>query len=76
MWKQERKQQVKIIKNICYYPPSLLHKSKVRSKRRNMTIEDPNQTIYQIFNSSVNNLNQTDYLNGNYNNVNEETLIN
>jgi hypothetical protein len=41
-WESHRKDQVKQIKNICYYPPSLLKKKRHKSKKRNSGLE-PNK---------------------------------
>ena len=44
-WRVERKKQVKMIKKICYYPPSLLKKSRLKSRRID-TGGDPNYELY------------------------------
>eukprot|EP00347_Sterkiella_histriomuscorum_P004050 403361935 len=62
LWKQDRKQKVKMIKQICYYPPTLLKKSsKLRNKRRNImsggglySDHNPNETIYQMYQQQIN----------------------
>jgi hypothetical protein len=60
-WELDRKKQVKMLKKICYYPPSLVKKSRLKSKRK----IDPN---YEVFNYYHNNLLQgarssTEFLN-------------
>ncbi|CDW82974.1 UNKNOWN [Stylonychia lemnae] len=54
-WKQDRKKKIKIIKQICYYPPTMIKKIRHRSKRRNIYTEDPNQTIYNMYQDQMNN---------------------
>jgi len=44
-WELDRKKQVKMLKKICYYPPSLVKKSRLRSKRR----IDPNFEVFQYY---------------------------
>ena len=50
-WELDRKKQIKMLKKICYYPPSLTKKSRLRSKRhhtQNGKI-DPNYEVYQFY---------------------------
>lgn len=50
-WEIERKKQEKLLKKICYYPPRLLKKSKLRSKRgaNPLNSSDPNFELYQYY---------------------------
>ena len=47
-WEIERKKQEKMLKKICYYPPSLLKKSRMRSKRGKNQY-DPNSEVFQYY---------------------------
>jgi hypothetical protein len=49
-WEVDRKKQVKMLKKICYYPPSLVKKSRMRSKRLASGKIDPNFEVYQYYN--------------------------
>ena len=50
-WESARRQQVKTIKNICYYPPSLLKKSRLKSRRK--LEKEPNKQLYEIYQQSL-----------------------
>lgn len=61
-WELDRKKQVKLLKKICYYPPSLVKKSKLRSKRGGgvsgpMFTQagkiDPNYEVYQYYQQNL-----------------------
>lgn len=47
-WEADRKKQVKMLKKICYYPPSLVKKHRLRSKGRHNHLRgvDPNYEVY------------------------------
>ena len=45
-WETDRKKQIKMLKKICYYPPSMVKKNR-RSKNRKI---DPNYEVYQFYN--------------------------
>jgi hypothetical protein len=49
-WEQDRKKQVKMLKKICYYPPSLIKKQhRIRGKRR----IDPNYEVFQFYQQNM-----------------------
>ena len=54
-WENKRKDQEKQIKNICYYPPSLIkknkrHKSRKRNSARILAAENaPNKQLYDLY---------------------------
>ena len=49
-WEIDRKKQVKMIKKICYYPPSLVKRSRLRSKRAQGAAGiDPNYEVYNYY---------------------------
>lgn len=49
-WETDRKKQIKMLKKICYYPPSLIKKHRLRSKRvRGSNGIDPNYEVYQYY---------------------------
>ena len=54
-WENERKQQVKRVKNICYHPPSLLKKK--RRSRRGPGFEsvknEPNRQLFDLYQQSL-----------------------
>ena len=56
-WELQRKKQEKMLKKICYYPPSLIqHKrpSRMRSRRARIGVPaDPNREIYQYYQNNV-----------------------
>lgn len=56
-WEHARKQQVKLVKNICYHPPSLLKKSRKKSIRRGTGFEsaknEPNRQLFELYQSSL-----------------------
>ena len=47
-WETCRKAQVKQIKNICYYPPSLLKKKRGKSRKRDGSVE-PNKQLFDLY---------------------------
>jgi len=54
-WEVDRKKQVKMLKKICYYPPSLVKKSRMRSKRHG-TVNgkiDPNYEVFQYYQQNL-----------------------
>ncbi len=48
-WEQDRKKQIKMLKKICYYPPSLIKKQRLKSKRR----IDPNYEVFQFYQQNM-----------------------
>jgi hypothetical protein len=59
-WEVDRKKQVKMLKKICYYPPSLVKKSRLRSKRHHDIQShskaggiDPNYEVYNFYQSNL-----------------------
>ena len=56
-WEHQRKQQVKMVKNICYHPPSLLKKSRKKSTRRGSGFEsaknEPNRQLFELYQTSL-----------------------
>jgi hypothetical protein len=52
-WELDRKKQVKMLKKICYYPPSLTKKSRLRSKRQPHGKIDPNYEVYQFYQQNM-----------------------
>lgn len=53
-WEIDRKKQVKMIKKICYYPPSLVKRSRLRSKRAQGAAGiDPNYEVYNYYQSNL-----------------------
>ena len=51
-WEMDRKKQVKMLKKICYYPPSLsTQKPKRRGKKRNNM--DPNYEVFQYYQNNL-----------------------
>ena len=57
-WEHERKQTVRMVKNICYYPPSLLKKKGVKkSTRRTAGYEsaknEPNRQLFELYQKSL-----------------------
>ena len=60
-WDNDRKEQVKRVKNICYYAPSLLkkkaHRKGGRSRRRGATGEsitgEPNKQLFDLYQQSL-----------------------
>ena len=38
-WEHERKRQVKLVKNICYHPPSLLKNQSRKKKRKHSAVD-------------------------------------
>ncbi len=42
-----------MLKKICYYPPSLTKKSRLRSKRQHNGKIDPNFEVYQYYQQNV-----------------------
>lgn len=49
-----------MLKKICYYPPKLIKKSKMRSKRgKGVLSSDPNFEIYQYYQQTAGNGVQT-----------------
>jgi hypothetical protein len=55
-WELDRKKQVKMLKKICYYPPSLTKKSRLRSKRHHGKI-DPNFEVFQYYQQNLKTVN-------------------
>jgi hypothetical protein len=47
-WESQRKDQIKQIKNICYYPPSLLKKKRRKSRKRDSSVE-PNKQLFDLY---------------------------
>lgn len=45
-WELDRKKQIKMLKKICYYPPTMI-KKRHKSKRRKEL--DPNSEVYQFY---------------------------
>lgn len=52
-WELDRKKQVKMLKKICYYPPSLVKKTRLRSKRHGKRELDPNYEVYQYYQNNL-----------------------
>lgn len=56
-WETDRKKQVKLLKKICYYPPSLVKKSRMRSKKHRLggggNGIDPNYEVYQFYQQNL-----------------------
>jgi len=58
-WDTERREQVKRVKNICYYPPSLLkktHRKGSRIRRRGAatdSVNEPNKQLYDMYQTSL-----------------------
>jgi hypothetical protein len=50
-WELDRKKQVKMLKKICYYPPSMVKKHRHKSKRRKEL--DPNTEVYQFYQQNL-----------------------
>jgi len=44
-WELDRKKQVKMLKKICYYPPSMVNK-KHRHKSKHKRQVDPNLEVF------------------------------
>ena len=49
-WELDRKKQIKMLKKICYYPPTMI-KKRHKSKRRKEL--DPNSEVYQFYQSNL-----------------------
>lgn len=52
-WESSRKDQVKQIKNICYYPPSLLKKKGRRKSRKPNVGLEPNKQLFDLYQQSL-----------------------
>ena len=56
-WLHQRRDQVKLVKNICYHPPSLLKKSRGRSTKRGSAFvsakNEPNRQIFELYQNSL-----------------------
>ena len=59
-WDNERREQIKRVKNICYYPPSLLkkrsHRKGSRIRRRGAatdSVNEPNKQLYDMYQMSL-----------------------
>ena len=56
-WEHERKRQVKLVKNICYHPPSLIKKESRRKKRKGSALgsskNEPNRQLFELYQTSL-----------------------
>lgn len=78
-WELDRKKQIKMIKKICYYPPSLTKKSRLRSKRlhtHNGKI-DPNYEVFQFYQQNMKTTGQLPegFINGGEESGEEDNII-
>jgi hypothetical protein len=66
-WELDRKKQVKMLKKICYYPPSMIKRRHKSKKRRAVGDMDPNTEVYQFY--------QQNLINGGLNSSSEQQMI-
>ena len=56
-WEHDRKQKIKMVKNICYYPPSIIKKRGLKKNRRGSGFESaknqPNRQLYDLYQQSL-----------------------